>query len=97
MARSEKWKQLEALGEVEVRRQIAEQSSPQTDSPAYKEVMEWLRFKETERNDRSNREQFQAARSAKKAAWIAAIAAIIAAIWAIVIAYPPARAFLGIP
>ena len=85
------WRELDALGEAEVRARLAQKIyGPRNISL----VQEWLRRQsqsdldsKESRNIVSNEEQIRIARSAKNAAWVAAIGAIIAAIVAVIALY----------
>ncbi|PKP68607.1 MAG: hypothetical protein CVT83_05150 [Alphaproteobacteria bacterium HGW-Alphaproteobacteria-5] len=75
------WAELETLGEDAVRVKVAVKGY---DDVRRGLAEEWLRLRESARNEASSLEQARIARSAKNAAWAAAIAAIIAAICVII-------------
>ena len=82
------WRELEDMGEENVRANLAKNVWRKERQPL---VKEWLRQQGAsksaeleERKEASNEEQMRIARSAKNAAWTAAIAATIAAICAII-------------
>jgi len=82
----ERWRDFDALGELEVRQRLAAHVYGEDNERLAREWLEHgaqSRADEAERrSDASSSEQIRIARSAKNAAWAAAIAAIIAAICA---------------
>ncbi len=82
-------KQLDELGEQQVRENLAQKIYGEKKIPL---VNEWLRQKEEEerntqreKGEREHRaEEIRVSKSARNAAWLAAIAAVVSAIFAIV-------------